>query len=162
MKNIYLIKKIETFFSFGKDSFYSYLNCFFKKKKMFFINFNNYNVNCIKLLKIYNFHISIFDNLKKNNNEFVMRKIRISLIKKKKNIFFIKNHHLLDKIEFLIFNIFKKKINKNKNNWYFKKYFLIKPYYNFFIKKYFSLLDKSNKNIFLKRNFIRCLFSYLN
>ncbi|WGS66693.1 hypothetical protein [Candidatus Carsonella ruddii] len=162
MKNIFLLKKISTFFSFGKDSIYSYLNCFYKKKKTFFLNYNNYKIKNIKLLKIYNFYIFFLSILKKNNNELIMRKIRLSCIKNNKNTFFIKNHHILDKIELIIFNLFKKKKNKNKNNWCFKIYFFIKPYYNNFIKKYFNFLDKSNKNIINKRNFIRCFLSYLN
>ncbi|WMC19289.1 MAG: hypothetical protein NVS84_00125 [Candidatus Carsonella ruddii] len=162
MKNIFLLKKIKIFFSFGKDSFYSYINCFYRKKKVFFVNYNNYKIKNVKLLKFFNFFIILFNVLKKNNNELLMRKIRMSVIKNIKNTFFIKNHHILDKKEFLIFNIFKKKNTKIKNNWYFKLHYFIKPYYNNFIKKYFSFLDKSNKNIFVKRNFIRCLFSYLN
>ncbi|XZR52616.1 MAG: hypothetical protein ACM3Q7_00130 [Candidatus Carsonella ruddii] len=162
MKNIFLLKKIKIFFSFGKDSIYSYFNCFYKKKKMFFVNHNNYNIKNIKLLKIYNFYLNTLNILKKNNNELIMRKIRLSCLKKKKNTFFIKNHHFIDKIEFLILNILKKKKNYNKNNWYLKYIFLIKPYYNNFIKNYFCFLDKSNKNVFVKRNFIRCIFSYLN
>ncbi|MGP4128090.1 MAG: hypothetical protein ACTXNS_00120 [Candidatus Carsonella ruddii] len=162
MKNIFLIKKIKIFFSFGKDSIYSYFNCFYKKKKIFFLNYNNYNINNIKFFKIFNFHIQFLSILKKNNNELIMRKIRLSCIKNKKNIFFIKNHHIIDKIEFLIFNLLKKKKKNIKNNWFLKLYYFIKPYYNIFLKKYFCFLDKSNKNTFFKRNFIRCLFSYLN
>ncbi|XZR53025.1 MAG: hypothetical protein ACM3Q5_00130 [Candidatus Carsonella ruddii] len=162
MKNIFLIKKLKICFSFGKDSIYSYINCFYKKKKCFFINHNNYNIKNIKLLKIYNLNIIYFSFFKKKYNELIMRKIRISCLKNKKNTFFIKNHHILDKIEFLILNILKKKKKNIKNNWYFKFYYFIKPYYNNFIKKYFSFIDKSNKNIYIKRNFIRCFLSYLN
>ncbi|WMC19887.1 MAG: hypothetical protein NVS86_00125 [Candidatus Carsonella ruddii] len=162
MKNIFLLKKIKIFFSFGKDSIFSYLNCFYKKKKLFFVNYNNYDFKNIKLLKIYNSYLNIM-NIKKNyNNELLMRKIRFSCIIKKKNTFFIKNHHFLDKIELLILSIFKKKKKNIKNNWYLNFFYFIKPYYNNFIKSYFCFLDKSNKNIFIKRNFIRCLFSYLN
>ncbi|AFP83878.1 tRNA(Ile)-lysidine synthase [Candidatus Carsonella ruddii] len=158
MKNIFLIKKIKILFSFGKDSFYSYLNCFYKKKKCNFINYNYYNVK--KIFLFYYFNVFINNNLiKKYNNELIMRKIRFSLIKKENNIFYIKNHHYLDKIEFFLYNCLKKKKIINKNIWY-KKYYFIKPYYNIFLKKKINLIDKSNKNISIKRNFIRCLISY--
>ncbi|AFP84070.1 putative tRNA(Ile)-lysidine synthase [Candidatus Carsonella ruddii HT isolate Thao2000] len=159
MKNIFLIKNVKIFFSFGKDSYYSIINCFYKKKHCYFINYNYLNLNKIKLLFYFNININIIF-IKKYNNELIMRKIRFSCIKNYDNIFFLKNHHYLDKIEFIFYNILKKKNVLNKNVWY-KKYYFIKPYYNIFLKKNIKLVDKSNKNISIKRNFIRCLISFI-
>ncbi|AQU89443.1 hypothetical protein [Candidatus Carsonella ruddii] len=154
MKNLFLIKNIFLFFSFGKDSYFSFFNLFYKKKKLIFINYNT-KKNNYKIFKMIFFHFNI-KNFSKN--ELLLRRTRFFF--KKKNIFFIKNHHLIDKIEFLILKLLQKKFFSNYNNiWINKKNFLIKPFINKFIKKYINLNDNTNKFIKINRNFIRCLIS---
>lgn len=155
MKNLFLFKKTIFFFSFGKDSIYNYYNIFYKKKKILFINYNNKN---IKISFFFKNKIYVHIYKKFSNNEYLLRKTRFFF--KEKNTIFIKNHHYLDKIEFLFLKILKKKFFLNLNNiWFKNKFFLIKPYINIFIKKYIKINDKTNKNIKLNRNFIRCLIS---
>ncbi|WP_433927814.1 hypothetical protein [Candidatus Carsonella ruddii] len=159
MKNLFLIKNINFFFSFGKDSFYSFYNFFYKKTKIIFLNYNNNNLKKNTLLKIFKIKIYLFYVINFSKNELFLRRTRFFL-KKKKNIIFIKNHHLIDKIEFLILKILKKKYFLNFNNiWFNKKKYLIKPFINIFIKKYFYLNDKTNKFVKINRNFLRCLIS---
>ncbi|WP_432777845.1 hypothetical protein [Candidatus Carsonella ruddii] len=158
MKNLFVLKKIKNFFSFGKDSFYSFYNFFYKKKKFFFINFYHFKINNFSYLNIFK-SIDLVRFKKISLNECLLRKIRLS-ITGKKNIVFIKNHHLIDKLElFLIRKMTKNKTFFIKNIWFKNKYFICKPYYNMLIKKYFFINDKSNKNIKIKRNFLRCLMN---
>ncbi|BCG49241.1 hypothetical protein [Candidatus Carsonella ruddii] len=160
MKNLFILKKIKNFFSFGKDSFYSFYNFFYKKKKIFFINYYHFKINNFSYLKMF-IPISLIGFKKISLNEYLLRRIRLSIIEQK-NIVFIKNHNLIDKLELFLI----RKINKNKtifvkNIWYKNRYFICKPYYNVLIKKYFFVNDKSNKNIKINRNFLRCLISKL-
>ncbi|MGK2912672.1 MAG: hypothetical protein ACSLEI_00115 [Candidatus Carsonella ruddii] len=157
MKNLFLLKKIIFFFSFGKDSFYNYKNIFYKKKILLFINYNKKKNNKFNFLfcKKYFFFI-IFKKFTTNEN--CLRKTRFFI--KKNNLIFLKNHHYLDKIEFLIIKILKKKFYLNlKNFWFKNKNYNIKPFINFFIFKNLKIEDKTNKNVLLNRNFIRCLIS---
>ncbi|AFP83497.1 tRNA(Ile)-lysidine synthase [Candidatus Carsonella ruddii] len=161
MKNIFLIKKINNLFSFGKDSIYFFFNCYFKKKKFIYFNYNlNIFKNLFLIYKILKISILIIIFKKNFFNEFFLRKLKFSFLKKKKNIIFT-NHHYLDNLEYKIIKFLKNKILINYyNNWFFKKNFLIKPYIYIFLKNYnLSIIDKTNKNIFIERNFIRCLIS---
>lgn len=158
MKNLFILKKIKNFFSFGKDSLYNFYNFFYKKKKKCFINCYHYKINNFSYLKMF-IPINLLGFKKISLNEYLLRRIRLSIIEQK-NIVFIKNHHLIDKLELFLI----RKINKNKtifakNIWYKNKYLLCKPYYSILIKKYFFVNDKSNKNIKINRNFLRCLIS---
>ncbi|MGK2931003.1 MAG: hypothetical protein ACSLEG_00115 [Candidatus Carsonella ruddii] len=155
MKNLFLLKKIIFFFSFGKDSFFNYKNIFYKKKILLFINYNKKKNNKFNFLFFKKkFYFIVFKKF--TNNENYLRKTRFFI--KKNNLIFFKNHHYLDKIEFLIIKILKKNFYLNlKNLWFKNKIYNIKPFINLFIFKNLKIEDKTNKNILLNRNFIRCL-----
>ncbi|MFI4878666.1 MAG: hypothetical protein ACH6QP_00150 [Candidatus Carsonella ruddii] len=156
MKNLFLLKKIIFFFSFGKDSFFNYKNIFYKKKILLFVNYNKKKIKFNFLFYKKKIYFIIFKNF--SDNENYLRKTRFFI--KKNNLIFFKNHHYLDKIEFLIIKILKKKFYLNlKNLWFKNKIYNIKPFINLFIFKNLKIEDKTNKNILLNRNFIRCLIS---
>ncbi|MBY0585483.1 hypothetical protein K5B08_01140, partial [Candidatus Carsonella ruddii] len=58
MKNLFLLKNINYFFSFGKDSFYNFYKTYYKKNNFIFFNYHNNNFKNIKFIKL--FKIKIF------------------------------------------------------------------------------------------------------